>query len=353
MFVNVVSRMALMLSGLSVLTVCSPVQDQTNDEAAGPAVWRLTETPLASIGVVDGDEHYQFVRVSSAWRHADGRIGVLEAGRPALLFYDSMGNFLMQAGKRGQGPGEFLSRAFGWLYRGDSIAVHDLEQDRLSVFDARGTYARSFRSPMRQTRRPGMMRSGSCCSIRASFADGSFAGRPPDDIPIGPGAPRHSTVSLMRISADGSRVDTLGTFESSLFKYDPSAPSHVRHYETSFDFRFAVAGDQLVGGNGLLDGLLAIRPGAAVDTLPLPSAARPFTAELRTEYEQALRTDYEKRGKTVYEGSLESNLPHDYPAVAPRFVEIRADADHHIWLQRWDPRYGRLECSPGIRCGCG
>jgi hypothetical protein len=34
-------------------------------------------------------------------------------------------------------------------------------------------------------------------------------------------------------------------------------------------------------------------------------------------------------------------MQEDYPAVAPRFVNMFADADGRIWLQHWTPEYGR------------
>lgn len=316
------------------------------------AAWGLPSEPRMTIGVVDGDERYQFVRVRSAWKQANGRIVVLDPGKPALLFYDTTGTFIQQVGSRGEGPGEMQQLVLGWPYRGDSIATFDFILRRISIYDTDGRFVRSFNNPTTWVRKPGVVPSQSCCSIGGVLADGSFVGHPPDDIPTEPGPPRHSTLTPLWISSDGSRQATIGTFESTLFRHDPSRPNGIRSYATSYAFRYVIVGDQLVGGNGLADGLLAVRliggldeSGAPVsitlDTIPLPREAQPFTAELRSQYEEALRLDYEKRGGTYYEGSLESNMQEDYPAVAPRFVNIFADADDRIWLQHWTFEYGR------------
>jgi hypothetical protein len=218
---------------------------------------------------------------------------------------------------------------------------------RVSVFDPDGKFVRSFINPVRYVRKPGAIPSQSCCSVRGVFADGSFVGHPPDDIPNQPGPPRHSTLTLVRISPDGSKQDTIGTFESALFKHDPTHPNGIGGYETSYYFRYTVVGNDLAGGNGITDGLIAVTPTGStattvVDTIPLPGEARPFTAELKGEYEEALRADYAVRGSKYYEGTLESNWPEEYAPQAPRFVGIESDADGQIWLQRWDARYGRL-----------
>lgn len=324
----------------------------TADADGEMAAWDLPSEPRMSIGVVDGDERYQFVRVRSAWKQANGRIVVLDPGKPALLFYDTTGTFIQQVGSRGQGPGEMQQLVLGWPYRGDSIATFDLILRRISIYDTVGRFVRSFNNPTTWVRKPGVVPSQSCCSIGGVLADGSFVGHPPDDIPTEPGPPRHSTLTPLWISSDGARQATIGTFESTLFRHDPSRPNGIRSYATSYSFRYVIVGDQLVGGNGLDDGLLAVRliggfdessapVSITLDTIPLPREAQPFTAELRAQYEEALRLDYEKRGGTYYEGSLESNMQEDYPAVAPRFVNMFADADDQIWLQRWTPDYGR------------
>jgi hypothetical protein len=185
------------------------------------------------------------------------------------------------------------------------------------------------------------------------LADGSFIGHPPDAIPVAAGPPRHATLTPVRIAPDGTAVDTIATFESRLFKHDPDHPSGVTGYETSYAFRYAIIGNRIAGGNGTLDGLVvatidgpatspAFATTVAIDTVPLPGEPRPFTPELQAAYVDALRADYEARGSRFYEGSLESNMPDEFPDVAPRFVNVLGDDDGLVWLGQWDPAYGRL-----------
>jgi hypothetical protein len=302
--------------------------------------WRLADAPTASIGTVEGDERFELVEVTSAWQQADGTIVVVDAGRAALIFYDAAGRYLRESGGRGSGPGEFGRMIVGWPYRGDSIAVFDFGQRRLSVFDAAGAFGRSFVNPVRYDRLPGTIPSQSCCAIRGSFDDGSFVGVPPDHIPVEPGPDRFASATLMRVAADGSSQDTLGIFEAGLYRYDSSAPSRVWNHDGSYAFHYAVAGDALVGGNGLGDTLIVVSRAGTSRTIRLPGDAVPYTRELQLLREQAIREDYAARGERAYHGDVESNLPRAYPPNLPRHVGIRADAAGRLWLERWTPRYG-------------
>ena len=329
------------------MVACAP-DSSDRDEPLGPVALRPADEPVLSIGVVEGDGLYEFVRVTAAWKQANGRVVVLDPGKAALLFYDSNGVFLSRAGGRGQGPGEMQRLASGWPYRGDSIAVYDLMLRRVTIYDHNGVYARSFQNPIRYEREAGTMPSQSCCLVRGVFADGSFVGHPPDDIPTGPGPERFSTFTPWWISPNGAETHPIGTFESALYRHDPSSRSGVRGYATSYYFRYAIVSDRLIGGNGFGPSLRSVRvvknssAGAisvAFDTLPYPRKGEPFSADLQLAYERALRADYEAN-RNRYEGTVESYIQ-PYPETTPACVNITADADGHVWLERWTPEYGR------------
>jgi hypothetical protein len=340
-----VVRIACIGSVASLLLAIACAGDTDGDaprDAAAPVAWQLADAPRVTIGVVEGDERYQLIRVSSAWKDDRGRIIASDAGRPALVFFDSAGTFLQQVGGRGAGPGEFQTMWAGWRYRGDSIAVFDLTQRRISVFDAEGDFGRALINPVVYARKPGTIPSQGCCQVRGSFSDGSFVVHPPDDIPTHAGPPRYSMLTLMRVSADGTVQDSIGTFESRYFEADPASPNGVRGGAGSYGFSYAVLGDQLIGGNGQSQYLVRARPGrAGLDSVPLEGEPVPLADDVRREYEAALRADYELRGRSYYEGSLESNLPAVYAPTVPRFASIQGDADGRLWLLRWTPSVER------------
>ena len=104
--------------------------------------WRLEEVPEVSIGVLDGDEAYQFYNVADARRRRDGSLAVVDRSRTIRVF-DSLGAHLWTAGGEGDGPGEFRSPHMVREIRGDSLVVWDVAVNRLSVFAPDGVFART------------------------------------------------------------------------------------------------------------------------------------------------------------------------------------------------------------------
>jgi hypothetical protein len=90
----------------------------------GPA--RLVEE--ASIGRPEGDEAYLLANVTDLYLDG-GRIYVLDRGVPVLRVYDRQGNHLFDAGRSGDGPGEFRNPS--------SVAVHPMD-GRIFARDGQG-----------------------------------------------------------------------------------------------------------------------------------------------------------------------------------------------------------------------
>lgn len=167
--------------------------------------WRLSQQPLLDIGGFEGDPDYELYHVTNAFRMRDGRIVIGNGGSYQLRFYDESGVHLLDAGREGEGPGEFRMMAWVKPYRGDSIAVYDSRLARISIFDPDGRYARTF--PIKAMEGSSMGRADDL------FEDGSvlvraFSGMPPDaDREVArPIEPRYS-------------IDPEGEFEDSLCAY--------------------------------------------------------------------------------------------------------------------------------------
>ncbi len=109
----------------------------------GPVVWRLSEAPRTTIGVVAGDPSYELHRATSSLLQASGNIVVSNAGSLELRAFSSDGIHLWTAGGRGEGPGEFRWPSRVLPFAGDSLIVHDFAGDRMSVFDAQGVFGRT------------------------------------------------------------------------------------------------------------------------------------------------------------------------------------------------------------------
>lgn len=116
-----------------------------SSEAAWPndQRWKLSESPLLQIGVAHGDSAYQFHRITAALRLGDGRVVVADLGSRRVRFFGSNGQLLHEAGRQGNGPGEYqapwsLARASA-----DTIIVYDYQLRRVSVLDSQGAFVRN------------------------------------------------------------------------------------------------------------------------------------------------------------------------------------------------------------------
>lgn len=183
------------------------------------AAWRLGDEPLFILRGFDGGEENRLLDPTSIDVDSRGRIIVgdgNQAGWDAVLVYDSLGRFQFQAGRDGQGPGEFGQLWWASAYRGDSIVAFDMSGDRLSVFSPEGDFVRGLRTPQMQVE-PGPPGSyGYTAGADAAYADGHFLAYPRGalDVSEGPGPAWYKHL-LLRLSPDGEAWDTLGTFEIS------------------------------------------------------------------------------------------------------------------------------------------
>jgi hypothetical protein len=126
--------------------VASDVRIIESTEARWPEGkgWRVSEQPLVEIGAEQGDEAYALYRVTGARRLADGRIVVANMGTHQLLFFDASGQFLSSSGREGGGPGEFQALVGLWALNDGSLLAYDMRQRRVSVFQANGSFLRSY-----------------------------------------------------------------------------------------------------------------------------------------------------------------------------------------------------------------
>lgn len=332
----------LLVATLFATLVAAACADGAPEPSSEAPEWSLSG-PLLSVGILEGDERYQFQGIGGAWMDSDGRLVVLDRGPLALRIFDSAGTYVRGFGPRGEGPGELAMAWNAFPYRGDSIAAFDLGNRRISVFDRDGTFGRSVPLTVQYVRRPGTIPSQSCCQIRGTLDDGSFLVHPPDDIPNEAGPPRHGQFSLLRLSADGADLDTLGAFASRRYSYDASRPNNIHTFLASHNFLYAPAGDVVIGGNGESNEVVLIRPGpparpAQIDTLRLSIEPEPFTPAVREAIVQAYRDEQERRPETFH-GDAQSYVTGESPDRIPAFSRLVADETGRLWARRWEPPF--------------
>jgi hypothetical protein len=311
------------------------VQIVENTAAAWPAGagWTLSPAPTVSIGVVEGNAHYQLDRVVGAMRMSDGRIVVADGGANDLRFYDTTGKYLSTSGRKGGGPGEF--EGLIWIARipGDSILTFDWNNRRLSVFDAAGHFVRS---PVRSQQLAGLFP-----SIIGRFADGSLALRLGHA--FGPGQEKGGTVSyplpILHLDVSGTHVDTIGQF--------PGSYAYVELFDHGLTVRtlpfgrspvMAVYGSTLYYGSSDHYEIGAYTPAGTLrrsirrtfENLPVTrSDIDAYTTQQMQYYQNpSVSADARARAKRVF-----AEMP--YPDHMPAYQHLIVDAQGNLWVEEY------------------
>jgi hypothetical protein len=168
--------------------------------------------------------------------------------------------------------------------------------------------------------------------VTHALADGSFLVEPPETLPNTPGGPRSGTLIVLRLSADGTRVDTVGKFVSSRLTFDAGAPKRIRHLHLTGPFSYVAIDDRIYGGNGEENSLQSVAiDGRTLGTVQLSQPRIPVTRQLRQAFEDSLRASY-ARNPRMYEGPVESYLAGDFPDVLPAYMFVQADQSGNLWL---------------------
>jgi len=288
--------------------------------------WRLTAEPVVQIGVVVGEPEYQLHNVVGATRLDDGRIVVANGSSGELRFYDPSGRFISSVGRPGEGPGEFAS--LGMLFRlGDSLVTYDHQLRRLSIFDDRGSFARSF--VLEAPGHPFLFPRGVLgdrmllVSVVQTVAPGE----------VKSGATR-DTVVYLRYDLDRALVDPIGRFagDELFLRVDDHGMSV---WSLPFGVRAAMAthgpgffygtSDRYEIGRYSADGALEMLIRRAVEP-------RPVTQADVDAYKQRLLSARYGRDRQEVE-RLVADIP--FPETMPLFSELRVDAEGNLWVEEY------------------
>jgi hypothetical protein len=105
--------------------------------------WTLSETQLR-IGSLDGAGPEVFGRITDVVELTSGTMVVADDLARELRSFDATGRHLWTAGGQGDGPGELARIDALGVLRGDSVAVFDSRNRRVSIFGDDGLFARDY-----------------------------------------------------------------------------------------------------------------------------------------------------------------------------------------------------------------
>ncbi len=107
----------------------------------GPVDTLRVGPPLLTIGQ-EGDARYEFSRLAYVDGRADGGVVVVDGVSAEIRFFDAAGTHERSVGGQGQGPGEFLFVTGAQMLPGDTLAVFDGRNRRVTFVAPDGTMDR-------------------------------------------------------------------------------------------------------------------------------------------------------------------------------------------------------------------
>lgn len=99
------------------------------------------------IGGLEGAEEYTFGSVSTLAPSPDGSVYVADGQVPVVRKYDAEGRHLLDVGRGGEGPGEYLAVDGLGVLPGGTLVLWDGRNHRLSYYDPEGAFERSVQVP--------------------------------------------------------------------------------------------------------------------------------------------------------------------------------------------------------------
>jgi hypothetical protein len=296
------------------------------------AAWRVDATPAMDIGALDAPQQVALFRVSGAYRLADGRVVVADAGSSEIKVFGSDGELTQTIGRPGEGPGEFRRMSYFGRLPGDSLAVWDLGQARLTVFSPDGTRSRETRI--------GATPESPRSSVAGVFGDGTLLSRGfvnlGDRVPDG--LERHET-EVFHLAADGTLLDSIGNVIG--------GESFFRAVEGGFSFytppfgrttEMIAAGSRLYIADSERPEIRVLTP----DGMPVRIvrwAQRPRTisdADIERARDNALESASDDQHPGIERMFADIPMPESMPA----FSRVRVDRDGGLWVQlyrtQWD-----------------
>ena len=259
-------------------------------------------------------------RISAAVILPNNRIAVANGGTQQILFFHTGGRYIDAAGRRGQGPDEFMALAGLWITR-DSLLTFDLGNNRFTMRDLGGELARTFR-PERQAAMfvPVSMMDSTVIAVNGAGLSGDYA----DGMSI-------DTVTASQHDLSGRLVREFGRFP-----YRGRMAFSGGEMRATLASPFSAPGSFVAYDNGLCHAFgpvaeiscLDAESGMAWLTIRPNAGLRRVTEAHRDAYwENALATTNVARRRLLTQ--FREEIP--FPDHLPAYSSLLVDSSDQIW----------------------
>lgn len=286
--------------------------------------------PVLSLGGPNATGPTQFANIQGVRVDRHGNVWVADGQSDEIRIFHADGSFSKTVGGRGQGPGEFMSVRLLGTFRGDSVAVWDDAQGRLTVLDSVGNVARVVTAHGSEDAAPNAFR---------VFADGTVLARIRRVLQAGALEPE----TILPDTAVYARVD----YADTRIRPEGGAPAPkwlwTGHSQIPIPFTvnpgFDVSGDEVQTTSGTAFRIRVFRDGHLVESYGLDRGPAPVTAADRKAYADMFAHGDELSPRArEYLAVLRD--PH-VPTYLPAYRRLVVAADGDVWVERYE--YGSFD----------
>lgn len=300
--------------------------------------WRLSSDPVLQIGTASGPREFEFFGISGITRLPDGVLVVANSGASELRFYGSDGAFIRTVGRRGSGPGEYVSLRLLPNFHDDSLLVYDRDLSRLSTLTPSGEFVRSVQIAPPQQFNTGLAIFG---HVIGKMSDGRILIQESSSLsPSGPGLYRQAWEYVLQ-DTTGSMADTIGPLpgDQIMVKEYGGRPvfSNLPFLQKAF---VRAGGDRLLYGDTEsfevrivdLSGRLLQVIRKSHRSQRLPREAYDIWVENQLD---SVPNEQARRATAEYYAELYQ------PWVLPAFSNVLFDRSGYLWVEEFHAPYSR------------
>lgn len=299
-------------------------------------------TPAVEIGVVEGEAAYQFFRVSDAKRLRDGAIAITNSGTRELRIYQPDGTHGATAGGAGQGPAEFRYPTTLVILPEDTIQVQDF-LDRV-YFNSDGEFLRRETGD-RQALAELAQAAGGTSEGGGWLGNGTFFAPiyEPMYNPPRPGPPFRPSITLVRVSSDFSRLDTLGQFGGILQQVVDVGEQHgasatVPPFATNTWWDLGSSDGTVIVGDNAIPQIQRFHPDGTRSIVRWAGEAHPVTTREVEEWKERNRKASWAQGRLPQLERAWTAM--EVPETKPYYTRVMAGSDGTLWVTTDDPGQG-------------
>jgi hypothetical protein len=294
-----------------------------------PRTYAVVDTPaMLSLGGPEARGPTQFANIQGVRVDRRGNLWVADGQSDEVRLFHADGSFWKSVGGRGEGPGEFMSVRLLGSFRGDSVAVWDDAQGRMTVLDSAGDMARIVTAHGGDAYPPNAFH---------VFADGTVLARIRRVLQAGtlePGTVIPDTAIFARVDYADARSEPEGGAPAPKWLW-------TGHSQVPIPFTvnpgFDVSGDEVQTTSGTAFRIRVIRDGRLVESYGLDREPAPVTAKEEREYADMFGHGDSSRAKE-YLSVLRD--PH-VPKLLPAYRSLVVADDGSVWAERYE--YGAFD----------